>query len=78
MSEESVKHAQRKRAPPAPTESDLARMEKLLETIEKSLLKAETFSKNQGFQSCERTLLHMISHLQTLNESLKSKKPGFA
>ena len=73
-----MRHSERKRSRPVPTESDLARMKSHLEAVERSLLKAETFSKNQGFRSCERTLLHMISHVQTLNESLKSKRPGFA
>ena len=57
---------------------DILRMRKLLNTIEKSLQHARRFSKDRRLYNCERTLLHMISHTQTLNESLKSKKPGFA
>ncbi len=71
-------HTQRKRSLLTPSKSDLTHMRLLLETVERSLLKAEWFSKDKGFRSCERTLLHMISHVQTLNESLRSKKPGFA
>lgn len=74
-----MRHAQnRNRSPPTIAESDLTRMKRLLETVERSLVKAELFSKDKGFRSCERTLLHMISHAQTLHESLRSKKPGFA
>jgi hypothetical protein len=57
---------------------DILRMRKLLNTVEKSLQHARRFSRDRGLYNCERTLLHMISHKQTLNESLKSKKPGFA
>jgi len=59
-------------------ESDLSRMKGLLQSVERSLMRAEEFSKRKGFRNCERTLLHMISHAQTLKESLKSKEPGFA
>ena len=59
-------------------ESDLSRMKGLLRSVERSLMRAEEFSKHKGFRNCERTLLHMISHAQTLKESLKSKEPGFA
>ena len=72
-----MRYKERKRSLPAGM-SDLTRMKHLIETVERSLMKAELFSKEKGFRSCERTLLHMISHAQTLNESLKSKKPGFA
>jgi len=70
-----MRHTQRKHPS---SKSDLARMKRLLESVEVSLLKAEHFSKVKGFRNCERTLLHMISHVQTLTESMRSKKPGFA
>ena len=73
-----MKRAKKERSTPALPESDLSRMKELLELVERSLVHAEKFSKVKGFRSCERTLLHMISHAQTLKESLKSKEPGFA
>ena len=73
-----MRDTKRKHSSPAPTKSDLIRMKRLLEAVARSLTNAERFSKDRRFRSCERTLLHMISHAQTLNESLRSKKPGFA
>ena len=73
-----MRYTQKKHSRPSPSQSDLTRMKLLLETTERSLLKAERFSKAKGFRSCERTLLRMIGHVQTLNESMRSKKPGFA
>jgi len=73
-----MKRAKKDRSSPTVTESDLTRMKELLELVERSLVRAEKFSKGKRFRSCERTLLHMISHAQTLKESLRSKEPGFA
>jgi len=73
-----MKYSRRERSSHTPLTSDLTRMKVLLESVELSLMRAEKFSKGRGFRNCERTLLHMISHAQTLKESLKSAKPGFA
>lgn len=62
----------------SPSDVDILRMRRLLNMVERSLQNARRFSKKKRMYSCERTLLHMISHTQTLSESLKSKKPGFA
>jgi len=61
-----------------PSDRDIHCMRRLLIEVEKSLRNARRFSEKKQMYSCERTLLHMISHAQTLTESLKSKKPGFA
>jgi hypothetical protein len=61
-----------------PSDADLDKMRRLLRTLDKSLDAAEAFSRTKGFNGCQRTLLHMISHAQTLAESLRSEKPGFA
>jgi len=60
------------------SDPDILRMRKLLNMVQKSLQNARRFSKKKKMYNCERTLLHMIGHAQTLSESLKSKKPGFA
>jgi len=58
--------------------TNLRRMKSSLEEIERGLVSAEMIARNSHFKGCERTLLHMISHVQTLKESLKSTRPGFA
>jgi hypothetical protein len=62
----------------ASSNGDLDKMRKLLKDLENSLRTAEAFSRTRGFYGCQRTLLHMISHAQTLAESLRSETPGFA
>ena len=53
-------------------------MAKMLDEIHVSLKKAAAYSNRNGLYGCERTLLHMISHIQTMREQLTETDPGFS
>lgn len=52
-------------------------VEKILEEVSELLRKGIESSRRSGLLGCERTLLHMLSHAQTILEGLSESDPGF-
>jgi len=53
-------------------------MVRMLNALNKDVKKAAQYSKEHNFESCERILKHVLSHIQTLQESFKDSEPGFS
>jgi len=61
-----------------PSKEEVEEMMEMLSGINASLKKAAHYSSQHGFHGCERTLLHVVSHIQTLQEGLSDTEPGFS
>jgi len=49
----------------------------MLSELNKEIKKAIKYSEEYEFKACERTLKHVLGHIQTLQESSKNSDPGF-
>jgi DNA polymerase sigma len=61
-----------------PSKKEVEEMKKFVSEISSSLKKATQYSGQHGFHGYERTLLHVISHIQTIQEGLSETDPGFS